>query len=95
MESSMAVGFALAISLASVLAANATEEIVTTTHPHRHHYRVNHRIPAVRDSVAVGSTAQAARPVASPVATPVIQKNSDGLSRDPEDCNTGCLDNTE
>ena len=96
MKTSYVSGFVFAMALAGGLAASAaaTEEYAPAAHPYRHH-RVHHRIPAVRDSVvpAPPAAASLARP-AVPHA-PRIENDSDGLSRDPEDCNMGCLDNTE
>jgi hypothetical protein len=30
-----------------------------------------------------------------PVPRPLVTKDSEGLTRDPEDCNRGCLDSSE
>ncbi len=94
LERKLKTSFALAISVAGGIAASAaaTEEYAPATYPYRHH-RVHHRIPAVRNSVGPAAAASLARPAVPPA--PKVENDSDGLSRDPEDCNMGCLDNTE
>ena len=84
---------ALAVSLAGVSVACATENS-EQTHPYNHHHRVHHRVPAARNAVA-GPVVQAAPPAARPAVSPPVQNDSDGLSRDPEDCMMGCIGTTE
>ncbi len=85
----MALVFAMA--LAGSIKAYATEKSRTPV-PRYHH--VHHRQVAAHKSVPAGSTAQSAPTPAKPVAPPAVQNDSDGLSRDPEDCMMGCLDTT-
>ncbi len=95
MNRSAAFGLAFAISAVSVSAAFATDDAPPVTHAIHRHHRVHHRIPAARDAVAAGSAAQSATPTARPPVPPAVQNDSDGLSLDPENCNMGCLGNTE
>jgi hypothetical protein len=50
-------------------------------------------LAVLREDAAV-STAQGAPTLPKPVAPPAVENDSDGLSRDPEDCMKGCLDTT-
>jgi hypothetical protein len=92
-RNALAIGFA--ISLVSDFTVNATQDAVKPADPHHHRY-VHRRVPAV-------GGADAARTVAPPRVSGVprpapylpVQNDSDGLSRDPEDCNMGCLDSVE
>ena len=69
---------ALAASVSAASAASAT----TKAHD-AHVYRVAHH-------VRIPKTAEALSP---PVAPVVRHPETDGLSRDREDCNMGCIDN--
>ena len=92
MKRSRTLAVAFAISLAGPHAAYATEESATPAHHHR--YPVHHHHVAAHKSVPAASTAQSAAALGKPVAPPAVQNDSDGLSRDPEDCMMGCLDTT-
>jgi hypothetical protein len=94
MKRCTACALAFAIWLAGPLAGFAAEKSVTPAHRH-HHYHVHRHDGAARTPVAAGSPAQGAPTLANPVPPPAVQNDSDGLSRDGEDCNMGCLDNTE
>ena len=87
----LAIGFA--ISLASQLAANAADVGEPADSHHRPY--VHHRIPAVRGSAATTAVAPGVAAAAKPAASLPVRNDSDGLSRDPEDCNKGCLDSSE
>ena len=87
----LAIGFA--ISLASQLAANAADIGKPADSYHRPY--VHHRIPAVRGSVATTVVAPGVPAAAKPTASLPVRNDSDGLSRDPEDCNKGCLGSSE
>ena len=87
----LAIGFA--ISLASQLAANAADVGKPADSHHRPY--VHHRIPAVRGSVATTAVAPGVPAAAKPAASLPVHNDSDGLSRDPEDCNKGCLGSSE
>ena len=89
---SLAIGFA--ISLASQFAADAAEDLGKPADPHHRRY-VHHRIPAVRGSVATTAVVPGVPAAAKPAASLPVRNDSDGLSRDPEDCNKGCLDSSE
>ena len=88
----LAVGFA--ISLVSVLTVNATENAAKRAGPHHHRYG-HHRIPAVRDTDAARTVAPHVSGLSKPAPSSPVQNDSDGLSRNPEDCNKGCLDSVE
>jgi hypothetical protein len=105
MRIATAFGLDLAISLASLATTYATEDVPPATHPvmhpHHHHYRAYHRIPAVRDTVpAPVVVAPPPTPQAAPfgLAWPRIapypdnKGDEDGLSEDQNDCNKGCID---
>ena len=88
-----ALAIGLAISLASQFAADATD-VGKPADPH-HRRNIHHRIPAVRGSVGTTAVAPGVPAVAKPAASLPVQNDSDGLSRDPENCNKGCLDSSE
>ncbi len=91
MKRSNTLALAFAISLAGPIAVYAAEESATPVH-HRH-YHVHRHVTAQKAVPAV-SAAQSAPALAKPVTPPAVQNDSDGLSRDPEDCMMGCLDTT-
>jgi hypothetical protein len=93
MKRSSTFALAFAISLAGPIAAYAAEESATPSHHYPH--RVHHRHVTTQKAVPPRSTAHSAPALAKPVAPPAVQNDSDGLSRDPEDCNKGCLGNAE
>jgi hypothetical protein len=95
MKRSAPFALTFAIWAASLSAAFATE--ASAPEIHAIHRRVHYRLPAVRDTGAARTAAQSAPApvVARPQEPPAVQNNSDGLSRDPEDCNMGCIDNTQ
>jgi len=72
---------ALALAVAILVAglSAAAATEAPAVHPVYHHHRVHHRIPVARNALA----------------PPAVQNDSDGLSVDPENCNMGCLGNTE
>ena len=89
-----ALAIGLAISLASDFTASATEYPIKAADPHHHRY-VYHRVPAVRDADRTRAAAPSVSAVPGAARSSPVQNDSDGLSRDPEDCNKGCLDSTE
>ena len=95
MNRSTALALAFAFSLAGSHAAFAVEENVSQVH---HHYRVHHHhhhATTNPPAVAAESAPHGARALARPLAPTTVNNDSDGLSRDGDDCNKGCLDNTE
>jgi hypothetical protein len=101
MRTTTAFALAFAAPLASLSVAYATEDVPPATNPHHHHYRVHHRIPAVRDTVpapVVVAPPPAAQAAPFGLAWPHIapypdnKGDEDGLSEDPNDCNKGCID---
>jgi hypothetical protein len=88
----LTIGFA--ISLASQFAAVAMEDVGKPADPHHRRY-FHHRIPPDRGSVETTAVAPGVPSVAKPAASLPVQNDSDGLSRDPEDCNKGCLDSSD
>jgi hypothetical protein len=60
------------------LAAETTQSRLDRNHKHHH----QHASTARRPPVVIFE---------EPAARPVITNDSDGLSRDPEDCNKGCV----
>ncbi|HTZ67832.1 MAG TPA: hypothetical protein VMB83_10270 [Roseiarcus sp.] len=94
MPMTIAFTLALAVSLGGVSLACATEPTAPAIHPFHHHHRAHHRVPAAREAVQAPA-AQPAPAAARPSASPPVQNDSDGLSRDPEDCMKGCVDTTD
>ena len=88
-----ALAIGLAISLASDFTASATEYAIKSAGPLHHRY-VHHRVPAVRDADRPRTAAPSVSAVPGAAPSSPVRNDSDGLSRDPEDCNMGCLDNT-
>ncbi len=88
-----ALAISLAISLASDFTASATEYPIKAADPHHHRY-VHHRVPAVRDADRTRAAAPSVSAVPGAARSSPVRNDSDGLSRDPEDCNKGCLDSS-
>jgi len=104
MKTSTAFALGFSISLASLSAAYATEDVASAPHPYHHHHYVHHRIPAVRGAavapvvVAPPPAAQAAPfglswPHIAPY--PDNKGDEDGMSEDQSDCNKGCIDGNQ
>ena len=93
MKTSTPFALGLAISLIGLSAAAATE--APAAHPVYRHHSARHRTSAARNAAAVGSAAQSAPSAARPEVPPAVQNDSDGLSLDPENCNMGCVGNTQ
>ena len=96
--SAMNVSNALALCFAASLACwtgSASADEAWPSHPDRrhpqHHFRAatTHRQPLAR------APSQGAATSERPVARPLVTNDSDGMSRDPEDCNKGCLGSSE
>ena len=91
---SAAVALALGVILAAPIAANAYEG---TTSIHKHQFRAHHAYKAVQTGkIEPRSTAQIpaeAAPSFFPHIAPNLrgQSDTDGLSRNPDDCNKGCI----
>jgi hypothetical protein len=77
----LAITFGLALGLS---AANATEATPT----HHHHYKHHQGTQAVEHHAPVAAPVSI-EPSASP--SHPGEGRSDGLSRDPDDCNKGCI----
>ena len=90
-----AASFAFAILLAGASLADATESAAPATHPYHHVHPRHHRGPAAPNTAAARPPAAPAPTAAKPGVSPPVPNDSDGLSRDPEDCNMGCLDTTD
>ena len=90
MKVSRTIAFILATAITAPAAAYAIEETAT---PVVHH--VHHRHHAASAHKTAPELATAAPAEAKPVPRTAVQNNSDGLSTDPEDCNKGCLGDTE
>jgi hypothetical protein len=85
---------AFAISLSCLPHANATDRLVGSPHSHRGIHHVRHRAPATHEASAPGMAAEDAPVITRPAVRPLVRDDSDGLSRDPKDCNMGCLDSS-
>jgi hypothetical protein len=94
MNASNAFAVCFAASLACSTASTAAEE-ARPSHPDRrppqHHFRATsaHRLPLAR------APSEGAAIYERPVARPLVTNDSDGMSRNPEDCNKGCLGSSE
>jgi hypothetical protein len=85
---------AFVISLSCLLHANATDRLVGSPHSHRGIHRIRHRAPAAHEASAPGMAVQNAPVITTPAVRPLVRDDSDGLSRDPKDCDMGCLDSS-
>lgn len=82
---------AFALSVANPVLANAVEENAAPVHHRRHHYENHHH----HHHAASGATVVApGAAVVAPTGEPAIDHHTDGLSRDGDDCNMGCIDET-
>ncbi len=104
MKTSTTIALALAIALSGSLAAYAqSEEPTIHHHTHFHHYygphhTVHHHFVAHESAPAPTAAAQRPEAVESPQANQMFRPyaqpgegDDDGLSRDPDDCNKGCI----
>jgi hypothetical protein len=92
MKSPLVLTATIAVFAASAYAAGAVEDNPQHKPHHRHHEHHQHH--AAGWTRPLGPSSQPAPAVIRPVRPPPVQNDSDGMSRDPEDCNMGCLDNT-
>ena len=85
-------GFAAALALPAFAAEDAVVKPV-------HHHRVHRHIPRTAVPAGIVPNATALAPAASPSWIPHIAPypngtgDADGLSRNPDDCNKGCIGN--
>jgi len=90
-EISMRIVIALATTLVAIAAPAAIAASSDSTAPSHHHHHRRHA-PQTR-----GPSAPATEPIAPARQEPVVgpyppgQGDTDGLSRDPEDCDKGCI----
>jgi hypothetical protein len=91
---SNALALAFAASLVCSVNSAAAQRLLHS-HPERHHPRLHQRSTAAHQGSATQTLTQEAPPVERSSPRPLITNDSDGLSRAPEDCNTGCLDSSE
>jgi hypothetical protein len=94
MRASAVLSLAFAITLSGLPQAIATDPLGASRHSHRDIHHVRHRASAAHEAAPAGTAAQSAPVVARPAVQPLVRDDSDGLSRDPEDCNMGCLDSS-
>jgi hypothetical protein len=91
MKSMMLASLALTLVLAGPVAVYAAEQAAASVKRHHH---LAHRHAAPEHNAAVAAPGAAAAPaLIRPAWSPPVTNDSDGLSRDPEDCEKGCLDN--
>jgi hypothetical protein len=94
MRLSAATALAVGVILGAPIAANAYDG---TTSIHKHRFHGHHAYKAVQtEKIGPGSAAQSpAEPAPSffPHTAPNLrgQSDTDGLSRNPDDCNKGCI----
>ncbi len=96
MKRSIGLGVAFAVVLAAVPAIAGETSGSGAIHHHHHAYRHAHR--AVRaEAIAPNATAQVPPAAVAPAFAPAVrpypngQGDEDGLSRDINDCNKGCI----
>jgi hypothetical protein len=93
----MSASSALALAFAGLLVCvpdGSAAQGFSYSHPDRP--RLHQRATAgASKAPATRTSAQGAPILERSVPRPFVTNNSDGLSRDPEDCNNGCLDSTE
>ena len=88
MKTSATIALTFAALLSASLAASAQIEHPTVhRHPHHHHYVA---APPAAPTEPVESAPPQTNKMFSPYAHPGDGDN-DGLSRDPDDCNKGCI----
>ena len=83
----------LAFALAFALAAPAVSETADTSQQHHKHHHKHHTAQQAKKERAPAAEPQALEPAAGirPYAHPG-EGDDDGLSRNPDDCNKGCID---
>jgi len=102
MKLSNTLALAFAISLACPIAAYAqTAEQPTPQYQHHVRRHVHHHVvapngpPAPVVTAAPAPVVPSVPPLFRPAPPSAVEHDSDGLSRDPEDCMMGCLDTTD
>ncbi len=95
MKTSTTIALAIATLLSASRAAYAQTEQPTAHHhyhaDHHHHYVAQGPVPApARPGEAIESAPPQTNQMFKPYAHPG-EGDSDGLSRDPDDCNKGCI----
>jgi hypothetical protein len=91
-SSTLALAF---IALLACLPDGGAAQGFSYSHPHLHGPRLHQRVTAAHQGSATRTPAQEAPMLERSVPPPRVTNDSDGLSRDPEDCNKGCLGNAE
>ncbi|MGO9392159.1 hypothetical protein [Rhodoblastus sp.] len=87
MKTAIAMALALGVWAMSPAVAASSETTEPTHHHHRHHY--NHRQAVAPAPHLAPAVAAPAGPSLRPY--PPGEGDTDGLSRDPDDCKTGCI----
>ena len=97
MKTSATIALALATALSGSLAAYAQTE-PTTVHHHDHHHPVHHHHYVARAAAPIpqrrGEPVESGPPQPNQMFKPYAHPgdgDDDGLSRDPDDCNKGCI----
>jgi hypothetical protein len=96
MRLAAALALALCVAAPAANAANATERVQAVHKPHGHAHRVLHASPHPVAAPAASPFAFffGAPPPPSSASRSMFDKCYDGLSRDPDCCNYGCIDNS-
>jgi hypothetical protein len=94
MNESRALALALAVSPADS-SDSVTGHGSLYSHYDRHRPGFHQRTTAARQGSPTRTPAQGAPILERPVPRPLVTKDSEGLTRAPEDCNKGCLDSNE
>jgi hypothetical protein len=93
-NASNALALAFAASLVCSPSSGAAQGL-PFSHPDRHHPRLHQRATAAHQGSATQTSRQGAPMPERSFPRPLVTNDSDGLSRDPEDCNKGCLGSSE
>lgn len=94
MNFSNASALAFALFIASLLISGAAEA-ASRRHSDQRHPHLHKRVQMAPASGPTQPSSQGAQTLPRSPTRPLVTNDSDGLSRDPEDCNKGCLGNSE
>jgi hypothetical protein len=94
MNSSNALAIAIAASIACLPVSDAIGS-PSNSHSDQRHLHLHRQAPAALPASGTQTPSLGTPAFQEPAARPLVTNDSDGLSRDPEDCNRGCLDSAE
>ena len=89
-----ALAIAIAVSIACLPVSGATGS-PSNSHSNQRHLHLHRQAPTALPASGTQTPSLGTPTFQKPAARPLVTNDSDGLSRDPEDCNRGCLDSAE